>query len=223
MSKRFKYAGWIACLCLIPTIAWAALTASERKSQFERALGFIISATTPDIIASERDRIIKAYADAQPDKGLAVQNVDRSYFILDLHDEPAAAGDRTLEGCQLRYARPCALVAVNDEIASDGKLEYRDMPRLKYAGEFDLAQIPVIRQDTRNRADLQRYYVAREPKAIAIHSWGELFVTVDSADAQKSVLENCGKFVRDKQADGPCFLYAVNNQVVLPERRTQPK
>ena len=97
------------------------------------------------------------------------------------------------------------------------------MPRLKYAGEFDLAQIPVIRQDTRNRADLQRYYSAKEPKAIAIHSWGELFVTVDRADAQRSVLDNCSNFVRDKQAEGACFLYSVNNQVVLPERRTQPK
>lgn len=223
MSKSYNYAGWIACLCLIPTIAWAALSASERKSQFEKALGFIISSTTPDIKADARDRIIKAYADAQPEKGLAVQNVDRGYFILDRHDDQASAGERTLEGCQLRYARPCALVAVNDEIASDGQLDYRDMPRLHYVGEFDLAQIPVIRQDTRNRADLQRYYSAKEPKAIAIHSWGELFVTVDRADAQRSVLENCSNFVRDKHAEGPCFLYAVGKQVVLPERLTQPK
>src|SRR5205085_492732 len=105
---------------------WAALTAIERKSQFERALGFIISSTTPDINVSERDRIIKLYMEAQPSKGLAVQDVYRGYFVLDLHEEQAFAGDRTLEGCQLRYARPCALVAVNDEIASDGQLDYRD-------------------------------------------------------------------------------------------------
>ena len=90
--------------------------------------------------------------------GAAEKHIDvyRGYFILDLHEEPPFAGERTLEGCQLRFARSCALIAINDEIASDGKLEYRDMPRLHYAGEFDLAQIPIIRLDTRNRTDFLR-------------------------------------------------------------------
>jgi hypothetical protein len=222
VNVKMKLAAWLTCLCLIPTIALAALTATERKSQFDRALSFIIASATPDIAPGERDRVIKAYGEAQPNKGLAVQDVYRGYFLLDLHEEQAFTGDRTLEGCQFHYARPCALIAINDEIASDGQLDYRDMPRLHYAGEFDLAQIPIIRQDTRNRADLQRYYNAPEPKAIAIHSWGELFIAVGSVDAQQTVLAKCGDFARDKQV-GPCFLYAVSRQVVLPERRTQPK
>ena len=222
-KNSFKYVAWIGCLCLIPSLALAALTASERKSQFERALGFIIASTTPDLNDEERDRVVKSYAKAQPHKSIAVQDVYRGYFILDLHEEPPFAGERTLEGCQLRFARSCALIAINDEIASDGKLEYRDMPRLQYAGEFDLAQIPIIRLVTRNRTDLQRYYGATEPKAIAIDSWGELLITVGRADAQKSVLDSCNKLARERLAYGPCFLYAINKQVVLPERRTQPK
>ena len=83
-------------------------------------------------------------------------------------------------------------------------------------------KIPIIRDDTRNRADLQRYFGASEPKAIAIHPWGELFIASGSKDAQETVLNNCNNFGRDKP-DGPCLLYAINTKVVLPERLIRPK
>src|SRR5262245_21035437 len=121
-----RFASWIVCLCLMPSVAWAALTATERKGQFERALSFIMASVTPEIAPDERERLIRAYMEAEPSKALAVQDAKRGYFLLGIHEEQAFAGDRTLEGCQLHYARPCALIAVNEEIASDGKLDYRD-------------------------------------------------------------------------------------------------
>jgi hypothetical protein len=48
----------------------------------------------------------------------------------------------------------------------------------------------------------------------AIHPWGELF--------KRTVLGKCNKFGIDKE-EGPCFLYAINNNVVLPEHITHPK
>jgi len=219
---RWKQISWIASICLIPGIAFAALSTAERKSQFERALGLVINSTTPDMPADERKRLINAYVEGKPNKGLAVQDVYRKYFASVLHEDQDLVGDRTLEGCQLRFARPCALVAINDEVATEGQLDHKDMPRLRYAGEFDLSQIPIIRQDTRNRADLQRYFGASEPKAIAIHPWGELFIASGSADAQQTVLNRCNSFGRDKP-DGPCLLYAINTKVVLPERMIRPK
>ena len=181
-----------------------------------------MTSTTPDLSAEERQRAIAAYLEGKPNKALAVQDVHRKYFPSVLHEDQDLVGDRTLEACQMRFARPCALVAINEEVATDGRLEFRDMPRLRYAGEFDLSQIPIIREDTRNRADLQRYFGASEPKAIAIHPWGELFIASGNKDAQEIVLKNCNNFGRGKP-DGPCLLYAVNTKVVLPERLIRPK
>ena len=211
---RWKQISWIASFCLIPGIAFAALSTAERKSQFERALGLVINSTTPDMPADERKRLINAYVEGKPNKGLAVQDVYRKYFASVLHEDQDLVGDRTLEGCQLRFARPCALVAINDEVATEGQLDHRDMPRLRYAGEFDLSQIPI--------ANAWSQSARVEPKAIAIHPWGELFIASGSADAQQTVLNGCNSFGRDKP-DGPCLLYAINTKVVLPERMIRPK
>jgi hypothetical protein len=41
--------------------------------------------------------------------------------------------------------------------------------------------------------------------------------------AEETVLTKCNAdFVRNHQ-DGPCFLYAINNDVVLSQRLTRPK
>jgi hypothetical protein len=98
--------------------------------------------------------------------------VEAHYFRSVLHEDYEATGDRTLEACQLRFGKPCALIAINDEIAAEGDLTTKDMARLHYSGEFDLSKIPIIRAITRNRADVQGYFGAAGPKAMAIHPWG---------------------------------------------------
>lgn len=126
----------------------------------------------------------------------------------------------------MRFAKPCALLAVNGEIAAEGELISKDMPRLHYQGEFDLSQIPIIRLVTRNRLDVQTYFAAAKPKAIAIHPWGKIFVSTDAAnliDAQSAALSKCNTDPDRRFRDGNCFVYAVNNDVILPERRMAPK
>jgi hypothetical protein len=126
----------------------------------------------------------------------------------------------------LRFARLCALIAVNENIVAEGQLIYKDMVRLLYSGKFDLSQIPIITLATRSRTDVQSYWSASEPKAIAIHPWGKLFISTgggSSNEAQDTALTKCNNdFVRNKK-DGPCFLYAIDNDVVLSERRTRTK
>lgn len=100
------------------------------------------------------------------------------------------------------------------------------MPRLRYSGEFDLAQIPIIRFITRNRPDVQKYFATAEPKAIAIHPSGTLFISSGGEtviEAQGKALAQCNADPRRKSKDGPCFVYAINNSVVLSERRTIAK
>jgi hypothetical protein len=131
-----KYGIWLICFFVLPSAACAGPISAERKSQFEKALGVIISTATPQVSAAVRERLIREYGDAKPNKGQAVQLVDGYYFRFTTNEDQATTGDRTLESCQLRYVKPCALLAVNDEIASEGALISKDMPRLKYAGEF---------------------------------------------------------------------------------------
>jgi len=125
------------------------------------------------------------------DKARAVELVGGNYLRSVDHEDFNVVGDRTLEACQLRYGKPCALLSVNDDIAAEGQLISKDMPRLHYSGEFDLSQIPIIRAITRARADVQGYYGAADPKAIAIHPWGFLFISTGkptNRDAQDAAL-----------------------------------
>jgi hypothetical protein len=106
------------------------------------------------------------------------------------------------------------LLALNDEIAAEGELKTKDMPRLHYAGEFDLARIPIVRPATRARADMQSYFGAAGPKAIAIHPWGTLVISTGKANsrhAQDAALANCNADPRRNFKDGNCFVYAVDN------------
>jgi hypothetical protein len=221
-----RFGASIILLLLLPSAALAGPTNAERKSQFEKALGVIMSTATPQVSAALRERLIREYVDSKPNKGQAVQLVDGGYFRFVLNEDQATTGDRTLESCQLRFVKPCTLLAVNDEIAAEGELVSKDMPRLHYKGEFDLSQIPIIRLITRSRSDVQNYFAAATPKAIAIHPWGKIFVSTGAPnliDAQAAALAKCNGDPERRSRDGNCFVYAVNNDVILPERRMVPK
>jgi hypothetical protein len=220
---KFK---WAIALCLLPTAAIAALTSAERKSQFEKAMASIMAANTPAVSDTVRERLIKDYVAYKANKGQAVELLSASYFRSCEHEDMSVAGDRSLEACQLRYGKPCALLAVNDDIAVEGALTSKDMPRLHYSGEWDLSQIPIIRAVTRARADVQGYFGAAGPKAVAIHPWGFLFISTgkaNSRDTQDAALAACNADPRRNSKDGNCFVYAVDNRVIISERRQLEK
>ncbi len=215
----------VICVVL-PSAAMAALTNAERKSQFEKAMASLIAASTPTVYPLVREMLIKDYIACKANKGQAVELVSASYFRSCEHEEASFAGDRSLEACQLRYGKPCALLAVNDEIVTEGELMSKDMPRLHYSGKYDVSQIPIIRQITKQRADVQNYDKAMEPKAMAIHPWGKLFISAGNpnpGDAQATALGKCNADPARNGRDGGCFVYAVNNDVVIGERRMLPK
>ncbi len=194
----------------------------ERQSQFEKAMNVIMASVTPQLNEAQRERLIRDFTSGKPNKGQAVDLVDGRYFRSEANETYDVTGDRTLEACQLRFGKPCALLAINDDIAAEGSLMAKDMPRLHYSGEFDLSQIPIIRAVTRGRADVQNYFGAAGPKAVAIHPWGYLFISNgkgSSKDAQDAALAACNADPRRNARDGNCFVYAVDNQVIISERR----
>ena len=98
-------------LCFfLPSAALAGPTSAPRKSQFEKAFNVIIASTTPDMFKDAREDLTSRYVDEKPNKALAVQPVYHQYFRSEHHEDQAVAGDRTLDACQLRLAKPCALL-----------------------------------------------------------------------------------------------------------------
>jgi len=212
----------ILLAALIGSAASAGPITTERQSQFEKAMNVIMASVTPQLNEVRREHLIRDFIAGKPNKAQAVDLVDGYYFRSEAHESYDVTADRTLEACQLRFGKPCALLAVNDDIAAEGGLISRDMTRLHYSGEFDLSQIPIIRAITRGRADVQGYFSAARPKAIAIHPWGYLFISIgkaNSRDAQDAALATCNADPRRNSRDGNCFVYAVDNQVVISERR----
>jgi hypothetical protein len=221
--KFFKF---LVILFGVPTAAFAALSNAERKSQFEKAMASIMAANHPSVSIQVREKLVKDYVACKAHKGQAVELASGNYFRSCENEDTPDIADRSLEACQLRYGKPCALLAIDEEIVAEGDLTAKDMPRLHYKGEFDLSQIPIIRSITRNRVDVQTYFAAPNPKAIAIHPWGKIFISTGGNNlilAQSVALEKCNTDPARDGRDGYCFVYAVNNDVVIGERRTSPK
>jgi hypothetical protein len=68
--------------------------------------------------------------------------------------------------------------------------------------------------------------VITQPKAMATHPWGGLVVSAGDAspkDAQASALAKCNSDPIRNHRNGDCYVYAVNNNVVISERRMSPK
>ncbi len=210
---------------LAPAVCFAALTSSQRQIELVNMLSEIMTSATPDVAEQKRRDIISQYLEGKLHRAMAVQDSYRHYFISEGHDDVGSAAERTLEGCQLRFAKACAIVAVDDNPSSD-ILVFKDMPHLSYSGEFDLSRIPAISAKLRSRKDIQNYFAAPAPKAMVIHPLGFVFTSFGERspkDAQSDALRRCNSDTLRAGAEGPCFVYAVGNTVVLPERLKVPK
>jgi serine/threonine protein kinase len=134
-----------------------------------------------------------------------------------------------LENCQVHYGQPCALLVVNEALQPlppGGSWPRRDMPRVRYSGNFDPAQIPGARPDIRGRRDVVGYPSVSGPKAATLTpSSGRIFIASGSASqraAEEEAFAACQADPQRRNANGACFLYAVGDRVVLPLRLTAP-
>jgi hypothetical protein len=209
-----------AVLSLLVLLAPAVARAEPTPFQFEKALSLVIGAVAPQRPADQRERIVRNYVNAQGNKALAIELLSGRTYTASRYDDAGNAGERALEGCELWFGSPCALIIVNND--PETAIVARDMPRLRYTGKFDVQQIPVIRSDARMSTDVKEYQAAAGPKAVAIHSQA-LFTATGAADAkaaQGAALAKCNGEAARLRIPGPCFVYAVNDNVIIFERRT---
>jgi hypothetical protein len=183
--------------------------------------------TAPGLSREARERNARDYAAAKFHKAQAVSLSPAGFWRATGRESAAAAEEAALENCQVAYGRPCTLLAIDDELlpAPDGgEWQRRDMPRTHYAGNFDPNQIPgaaAIRQ----RNDIAGYAAAAGPKAVALHPASRVVVETGAPsqrEAEERALERCNREVARENTSVQCFLYAVGNQVVLPQRLRKP-
>jgi class 3 adenylate cyclase len=207
--------------------------------------------TTPihsPTVASWREDLSARMASAVPGLGgKALENAVAAYETGQAHKAQAASPDppghwrsfgrptaenaetSALENCQVNYGQPCGLIAVDETLApmpSDRDWPRRDMPRARYSGDFDPAQIPGSAPSLRERADILNYRAAPAPKAAAFTPvGGRVFTAVGAASqraAEEASLNACDADPLRKDEKGLCFLYAVGDRVVLPLRLSTP-
>jgi hypothetical protein len=225
--RRTRSIWLLIALITMPGIALAGLSDAPRKSAFAKALNVILAKAAPRKSEIARATIIRNYEDAKANKGEAIEPISGETWRSSGHEDPAVVGDRTLEGCQLRFGKPCSLLAVNEEIIADGELISKDMPKMHFSGTYDPQEIPIIKSTVRESSEVQDYGRLTEQKAMAIHPWGRIFVSNGRAtikEAEQTALDECNSNQRTRfnARGGNCFLYASNNDVVISKRLMSP-
>jgi hypothetical protein len=199
------------------------------ESALSRALTARFAALLPTMTPQRHAELARRYDQAKGHKAQAASLDPSGLWRRSGWGDPDEAAELALESCQLRYGNPCALLARNDVIlpdGADGKPPVRDMPRIRYAGHFDVQRIPIVNNRARSRADLTGYPVVTGPKAIALHPWGSIFVAAAAPTqhaAEADALKSCNEDPVRRGRDGPCYLYAAGNRVLLPHRLTTPR
>jgi hypothetical protein len=201
-------------------LAGSALLTEQLLARYAAAL--------PSLSTQAREQRVRDYVQAKEHKAQAVSLQPAGTWRATGRADAQSAEDAALENCQAFHGQPCVLVAVNETVVpppGGGIWTGRDMPRVRYAGNFDPNQIPGAAH-LRQRADIAGYASAAGPKAVAYHPASRVFV-VTQADSQRTaeekVLDMCNSDPARNPAEGLCFLYAVGNQVVLPQRLRKPQ
>jgi serine/threonine protein kinase len=179
----------------------------------------------PSQPASVRESQVAAYESSRRHKAIAAFPPSSSWRSSGWASA-ALAEERALEGCQVRHGAPCILVAVDDLLQPpDAAALRRPMPRAEYDGPFDPQKIPAVDDTLRHRPDVAGYRAAKGPKAAAYQSPGRLVIASGAEsqrEAEERALTECNADPQRNNRDGPCLLYAVEDQVVLTKRATVP-
>jgi uncharacterized caspase-like protein len=207
-----------------PPSQQAAIPAPTANSSLQgRLLARLTALSVPPELA---ENIARSYETDKDHKAIAVGLKAHRTWREGQWGTDDTAVVATLEKCQVYYGEPCALAAVGDKIeqASGGPPVPRDMARARYDGLFEPEQIPGAGSALKQRADVVAYRSGTGTKAAAYHPMARLFIVrgLSQFEAEELALKQCNDDPDRKGRNGPCFLYAVGDQVVLPQRSIKP-
>ena len=198
--------------------------------QFKQALAARLASAAPTMPENLRSETVERYYVAAFHKAVVVPTTDspRPWWSFS-RSSADNAREAALEGCQVAFDSPCILLAVDDAVQAEPPNNAwiaQDMPRTRYRGDFDPAQIPNGSFELSRRADVAGYRSAPAFKAAAHHPGGlNTFIAVNATDqrtAEIQALKLCNDDLKQFRSAGSCFLYAVGDCVVLPLRLKEP-
>jgi len=228
-AKRRISTGWILAAFAALALAVAAgvglprWSASHSRAQFSADLDHLLETTQGKLGTDARGKLVTEYLAIRPHRALAVAPLAQNHWWTGDWPDEQTASEKALERCQMAFREACTLATLDEAFIDQAKRAPRDMPRIVYEGKFDLTQIPAARAIVLQRADLLQYAAATGHKAIAIHPRGILSVVLSAETdrrAEIAALKACNDDDSRRDSDGPCFLYAAGDQVVLPKRAT---
>ncbi|SDR35900.1 Uncharacterized protein, contains caspase domain [Rhizobiales bacterium GAS113] len=209
----------LAELRATPTVAPAA--------PLNAALAAALAISSPKETQKSHEELAASYSGAPSHKAIASYLPTGGTFRVTGRISGDEAEEDALEACQIYFGGPCALLAVDEAVKdpNGGSFPSRDMMRVRYVGIYDPSHIPSVKLALRQRSDVANYWQAPSPKAMAYHPAGNLFV-VSAAPSQNAAeqraLADCNSDPARNGRDGSCYLYAVNNDVVLARRSKEP-
>ena len=165
-------------------------------------------------------RAEEAYRTARPRKALVIEPESGVWSYWDGAPTVEVAERMALGQCQVNLAKPCILIATDDAlIATDPPAAPpRDMERVHAEGQYDLNKLPFLARASLDTAN--QYPQLPMPKAMAIKAFPPRHVSATgatAAEAQRKALQDCNQI-----SGSTCFLYAVDDAIVLPKRLTSP-
>jgi hypothetical protein len=168
------------------------------------------------------DRVAETYRTDREHKALAVELDGARTYRLSGAPDRAIAEQLTLEFCQIRWNTPCVLVAVDNELkAPDPSAAPRRVaPRISYAGPYKPEMVPLF--GPRKAKELTDYATTTGPKALAIGAApprAKIGTGKTGQEAEVKALSACND---PPDSPIPCILYAVDDRVILQQRRTEP-
>jgi hypothetical protein len=233
-----RWSNWAAAVAVLAIAAlgggvalrsggyWPALKPSDAPDRLQLQLVAALAKSLPNVSIADRARGAEVFVKAKGNRVMAVAGQAQRTWLTIGWPSRELAEEKALERCQQYYDEPCALIASNDfitEPGSDGSLPVRDAPRVRYTGVFNPERIPGIRKNVEQRIDVAGYLTAASPKASAFHAAGILHVIAGAPSqraAEEQALRACNDDPARKPVGGPCYLYSVDNRVVLTLRAT---
>lgn len=227
---RVSLAVGLVAIAILVAAAWLWGAGWLRgPGKLDEQLADSLAGVIPQRAAAKRRSDVQAYVAGRQHKAFAV--APRAHGVWRTHGWGSRrdAEERVLERCQLQYDEACAIVAVDEEVlrvSNAADLPLRTSDRVRYSGSFASARVPGVSQQVRERADVVGYLAALGPKASALHPLGILNLVTSARsqhEAEFAALRGCNEeAARLQSGSGSCYLYSVDNRVVLPLRSTVP-
>jgi hypothetical protein len=216
---------------VLPLRSTAPMTAAAPSVlDFAAGLTSILQKEVPTESLQSRKETVTAFSALPIHRAIAIAPRARAHWRTGDWPSRQIAEDKVLERCAQFFDEPCAIIATDDSLAApkaDGVWVTRDAPKAHYSGPFSPEQIPGLRDQQLQRPEVTGYASSTGPKATAIHAEG-IFTVARGATSQRAAeeraLSDCNANPDRKRSGGrPCYLYSVENRVVLPLRLTSPQ